>query len=193
MSVPDWALVAAVTVEILFRVAVEIRECRMSNSRFDKFSLFRVIPFANDIFPSERHFPVDDSGAFAVAHEKAHAEMHHGAVRRLLLSAFAVLCAATLCFAGMAFQFNLFELLLLFHLTVAAFRLPYHGLCFAEEFEADRLAAKRVQRGVSLRALKALELREFPRTRLFAYLYRTHPTAPMRMERLTGTGKKIRR
>lgn len=192
MSAPDWALAAAVFIEILLRIAVEIRECRISD-RFDRFAPFRVIPLLNDIFPSERHFPVDDSGAFAVAHEKAHAEMHHGAVRRLLLFAFAVSSALTLCFAGMTFRFNLFELLLLFHLTVAVFRLPYHGLCFAEEYEADRLAAKRVQRGVALRALKALELREFPRTPLFAYLYRTHPTAAMRIENLTGTGKKIRR
>ncbi len=193
MTVAEWLLFAALTVEFLIRVAVEIREVRMSGGRLDRFAFFRVVPVVNDIFPAEAHSPEIPAGAFVKAHEKVHAEMHHGALRRAFQLGFALLCALALGVAGVYLNFNLFELLLLFHLMFSVSRLFFHGICFAEEFEADALAAKRVQRGVAIRALESLRLQEFPRTLLFAFLYRTHPTAQMRLERITGTSKKIRR
>ena len=150
------------------------------HGRFDRFTVFRVLPVVNDVFPAEANFTNDRQGAFVCAHEKAHAELHHGFVRRSLQFGFALFCA-------------LLELLLLFHLIFAVAKILFHVVCFTEEYEADFVAAKRVQRGVATRALESLLVQEFPRTPLFAYVYRTHPTARMRLDRISRTCKKNRR
>lgn len=190
MSLAEVLLLGALALEVLFRCFVEVRELRISGGRLDRFFLLRVVPIVNDIFPAEANFEKRlNSGAFVDAHEKAHAELHHGLVRLMLQAGFAGFCALCLGLAGMLCGFGLFWLLLLFHLIFDVAKVIFHALCFAEEFEADRVAAKRVQRGVALRALKALAVNEFPRSALFAYLYRQHPTAEMRIEKLGLKGK----
>ena len=178
MSFAEWILIAALFLELALRLALEIREVRIVHGRFDRFTVFRVLPVVNDVFP---------------AHEKAHAELHHGFVRRSLQFGFALFCALTLGVAGVYLRFNLLELLLLFHLIFAVAKILFHVVCFTEEYEADFVAAKRVQRGVATRALDSLLVQEFPRTPLFAYVYRTHPTARMRLDRISRTCKKNRR
>lgn len=178
-------LLGALSLEILLRILVEVRELRLLGKGFDRFSILRILPILNDVFPAEANFEKrTNSGAFVDAHEKAHAELHHGIVRLVLQAGFAGFCALCLGLAGMLLELGLFWLLVLFHLIFATAKVIFHALCFAEEFEADRVAAKRVQRGVALRALNALAVNEFPRSRLFAYLYRQHPTALMRIEKL---------
>ncbi len=193
MSIAEWVLFSALLVEFGLRLGLEIREARQVRGRFDRFTLFRILPIVNDVFPAEANFTSDRDGAFVNAHEKAHAEMHHGFVRRSLQFGFALFCALVLGAAGVIFRFNLLELLLLFHLIFAFAKIAFHMVCFTEEYEADALAAKRVQRGVAMRALEALSVKEFPRTPLFAYVYRTHPTAQMRLDRIARTCKKSRR
>ena len=184
MTVPEWILAGAILLEFVLRVLLELREARWGAGRFDRFSPVRVIPVLNDLFPAEANFSENDGGAFALAHEKAHRELHHGFLRRAFLVAGLLTVLIFLGVAGFYLRFNLFELLLLFHLIFAGGRLVFHALCFTEEYEADALAVKRVQRGVALRALDALAVREFPRTPLFAFVYRTHPTAVMRRARI---------
>ncbi len=190
MSFSEWILISALVVEFVLRVLLEVREVRRMNGKLDRFTFFRILPIVNDVFPAEANFTSDNGGAFVNAHEKAHAELHHGIVRRSLQGGFALLCVLTLGAAGVYLRFNLVELLLLFHLIFAVAKLGFHMICFAEEYEADFVAAKRVQRGVAIRALESLLLKEFPRTSLFAYVYRTHPTAQMRLGRISRTCKK---
>lgn len=193
MSFAEWILIAALFLELALRLALEIREVRIVHGRFDRFTVFRVLPVVNDVFPAEANFTNDRQGAFVSAHEKAHAELHHGFVRRSLQFGFALFCTLTLGAAGVYLRFNLLELLLLFHLIFAVAKILFHVVCFTEEYEADFVAAKRVQRGVATRALESLLVQEFPRTPLFAYVYRTHPTARMRLDRISRTCKKNRR
>ncbi|MBP5248095.1 MAG: M48 family metalloprotease [Fibrobacter sp.] len=193
MSAAEWVLTGALLLEFGLRLGLEIREARMVHGKFDRFTAFRILPVVNDVFPAEANFTSDNGGAFVNAHEKAHGELHHGFVRRSLQFGFALFCALSLGAAGVYLRFNLLELLLLFHLIFAVAKIGYHMVCFTEEYEADFLAAKRVQRGVATRALEALLVKEFPRTPLFAYVYRTHPTAQMRLDRIVRTCKKSRR
>jgi len=193
MSFAECFLFGTLLLEFVLRLFLEIREVRLTHGCFDRFTVFRILPVVNDVFPAEANFTNDRQGAFVNAHEKAHQELHHGFVRRSLQLGFALFTALSLGVAGVCLRFNLIELLLLFHLIFALSKIAFHVVCFTEEYEADFWAAKRVQRGVATRALETLLVKEFPRTPLFAYVYRTHPTAQMRLDRIARTCKKSRR
>lgn len=190
MSVAKWILFAAVVVEVALRILLEIREARAANGKMDRFAFLRIVPIVNDIFPAEANFEKKrKGGAFESAHEKAHRKEHHAFVRFAFQIGFAMFCALSLGTAGIQLDFGLFELLILFHLLFAVSRIFFHALCFAEEYEADAIATKHVQHGVAKRALEALATSEYPRTALFALVYRSHPTARMRLRKIMETRK----
>lgn len=190
MSVAKWILFAAVVVEVALRILLEIREARAANGKMDRFAFLRIVPIVNDIFPAEANFEKKrKGGAFESAHEKAHRKEHHAFVRFAFQIGFAMFCALSLGTAGIQLDFGLFELLILFHLLFAVSRIFFHALCFAEEYEADSIATKHVQHGVAKRALEALATSEYPRTALFALVYRSHPTARMRLRKIMETRK----
>lgn len=190
MSVAKWILFAAVVVEVALRILLEIREARAANGKMDRFAFLRIVPIVNDIFPAEANFEkFRTGGAFESAHEKAHRKEHHAFVRFAFQIGFAMFCALSLGTAGIQLDFGLFELLFLFHLLFAVSRIFFHALCFAEEYEADAIATKHVQHGVAKRALEALATSEYPRTALFALVYRSHPTARMRLRKIMETRK----
>ena len=190
MSVAKWILFAAVVVEVALRILLEIREARAANGKMDRFAFLRIVPIVNDIFPAEANFEKKrKGGAFESAHEKAHRKEHHAFVRFAFQIGFAMFCALSLGTAGIQLDFGLFELLFLFHLLFAVSRIFFHALCFAEEYEAYAIATKNVQHGVAKRALEALATSEYPRTALFALVYRSHPTARMRLRKIMETRK----
>ncbi len=190
MSVAKWILFAAVVVEVALRILLEIREARAANGKMDRFAFLRIVPIVNDIFPAEANFEKKrKGGAFESAHEKAHRKEHHAFVRFAFQIGFAMFCALSLGTAGIQLDFGLFELLFLFHLLFAVSRIFFHALCFAEEYEADAIATKHVQHGVAKRALESLATSEYPRTALFALVYRSHPTARMRLRKIMETRK----
>lgn len=186
----ECVLFGLVALEFGFRLCLEIREARLSYGKFDRFAFLRIVPIVNDIFPAEANFEKAESlGAFERAHEKAHRKRHHGILRIAFQAGFALFCALAIGAAGVELHFGLWKLLLLFHLLFAVSKVFYHAMCFAEEYEADALAVKNVQFGVAKRALESLMARECPRSALFALVYRTHPTARMRLERILESGK----
>lgn len=190
MSVAEWILFAAVVVEVALRILLEIREARAANGKMDRFAFLRIVPIVNDIFPAEANFEKKrKGGAFESAHEKAHRKEHHAFVRFAFQIGFALFCALSIGAAGIQLDFGLVELLFLFHLLFAVSRIFFHALCFAEEYEADAIATKHVQHGVAKRALEALVASEYPRTALFALVYRSHPTARMRLRKIMETRK----
>lgn len=190
MSVAEWILFAAVVVEVALRILLEIREARAANGKVDRFAFLRIVPIVNDIFPAEANFEKKrKGGAFESAHEKAHRKEHHAFVRFAFQIGFALFCALSIGAAGIQLDFGLVELLFLFHLLFAVSRIFFHALCFAEEYEADAIATKHVQHGVAKRALEALVASEYPRTALFALVYRSHPTARMRLRKIMETRK----
>lgn len=193
MSSANWILLALVVAEVTLRIFLEIREARTASGKMDRFALLRIIPIVNDIFPAEANFEKFQSGgAFESAHEKAHREEHHAFARVAFQTGFALFCALSIGVAGIQLGLGLFELLILFHLLFAVSRVFFHALCFAEEYEADAIATRRVQYGVARRALEALAASEYPRTPLFALVYRKHPTAGMRLKKIRESRKNKR-
>lgn len=187
MTAAETVLFALLALEVLLRVLLEVREARALGGKPDRFAVFRVVPIVNDIFPAEAN-PVrrKSGGAFEAAHERAHKKEHHKIVRVLFLCGCGLFCALALVAAGEELRFNLFERLVLFHLMLSVSRIFFHFVCFAEEYEADAIAVRKVQKGVARRALEILAAEEFPRTPLFALVYRKHPTAAMRIEKVLG-------
>ena len=61
----------------------------------------------------------------------------------------------------------------------------HHGIIRQFFWAGILIAAKGVSKKVVLRAMNTLIAEEFPRSPLFAYVYRTHPTAVMRKKHLT--------
>ena len=182
MSSFEWILLGLLLFEFLLRCALEIHDARAFQRKPDSFALARILPIVNDIFPPESNFSKwnENDGAFVKAHEKAHAELHHEMVRKFFWASSLVCIALLLGAIGIPFHLNLLGLLFLFHLIFNFAKILFHFICFAQEYEADSVAAKRLQKGLSKRAIANLMASEFPRTRLFAYVYRTHPTARMR-------------
>lgn len=190
MPVAEWILFFAVVAEVALRIFLEIREARAANGKMDRFAFLRIVPIVNDIFPAEANFEkFKAGGAFETAHEKAHRKEHHAFVRFAFQTGFALFCALSIGAAGVQLGFGLLELLFLFHLLFAVSRIFFHAICFAEEYEADALAVKHVQLGVAKRALETLAASEYPRTPLFALVYRKHPTARMRLQKIRESKK----
>ncbi len=193
MSSADWILLALLVTEVALRVFLEIREARATSGKMDRFALFRIVPIVNDLFPAEANLEKSPTGgAFEFAHEKAHREERHAIARFAFQIGFALFCALSIGAAGTQLGLGLVELLVLFHLLFAVSRVFFHALCFAEEYEADAIAAKRVQYGVARRALESLAASEYPRTPLFALVYRKHPTAGMRLKKIRESRKNKR-
>ena len=193
MTFAECALLGVAGLEIVLRLCLEIREARLSHGKVGRFAFLRMVPIVNDLFPAEANFEkAESSGAFERAHENAHRKRRHGILRLAFQAGFALFCALAIGAAGVELRFGLWELLLLFHLLFAVSKIFFHAMCFAEEYEADALAAKSVQFGVAKRALESLMARECPRSALFALVYRTHPTAKMRLERILASGKRKR-
>lgn len=176
--------------EIAFRVFIEIREVRLGGA-LDSFAFSRCIPIINDLLPSEANpnLRAVSQGAFVRAHEKAHKDLHHS----ILCYTFKIVCAFCLIlfltFAMRFWELNWFELLFLFHIFITISRLIFHVICFIEEYEADSFAVEKVHKAVALRALDRLIVEEYPRSPLFAFIYRSHPTAKMRKQRIERVHK----
>lgn len=182
-----WVIWGFLALEVFLRAALEIAEIRKSGQKNDRFALVRIIPLLNDLLPPESlsSKPQAPESAFAKAHERAHQKFHHGIIRQFFWAGILIAIAVFLGSVGILFQLGLVELLLLFHLLFAASRILFHFVCFSQEYEADTFAAKCVSKKVVIRAMNTLIAEEFPRSPLFAYVYRTHPTAVMRKKYLT--------
>jgi Zn-dependent protease with chaperone function len=61
--------------------------------------------------------------------------------------------------------------------------LLYRFFCHSQEFEADRVAAKKCGKNAAIESLKLLQMRE-KKTGFFANLFSLHPKTEKRIERI---------
>ena len=178
-------------IEILARGILEIRECRAFQMKGGIFVILRLIPLINDIVPlPEKRGAVLDGGsgekeaAFVREHEKGHAAAHHSVLRNLVKVIFLLLGVWFL--AAMLYRFGhpIWIAVLYLHLVAIPFRIFFHFYCWNQEYEADSYALKKLGKNKAKEAMLKLAENEIPYTKLFALVYREHPTAPLRYKNL---------
>lgn len=76
-------LVAALVIEVMARLALEIRERRLSQLRGGVFAVLRLIPLVNDIVPLPENRREPTENEFVRKHEEGHSELRHGILRNL--------------------------------------------------------------------------------------------------------------
>lgn len=173
-------------VEVALRVALEVRERRLTQLRGGVFAVLRVVPLINDIVPLPETRKAPAPSAFADKHEEGHRSLHHGILRGIFKIVLLILAVWFLAAMLTRFGLSIYEAVLWLHLVAVPFRAIFHLYCWNQEYEADAYAMKQLGKGNAKNALRDLALCEIPYTRLFAVMYREHPTAPLRQRRLLG-------
>ena len=171
-------------IELIARVVVEIRERRATQLRGGVFAVLRVIPLINDIVPLPENRKDPPTNAFVEMHERGHQKARHAILRNLtkvILAMIAIWFLATqLIRSGMPLWMGVLWL----HLVAIPFRVGFHWYCWGQEYEADMYAFKELGKTKSKAALRELGECEIPYTKMFALLYREHPTAELRLKKL---------
>ena len=101
--------------EIALRVAIEIRERRLTQLRGGVFAVLRLIPLVNDIvpLPENRREPLENE--FVKLHEEGHASLRHGILRNLAKVALLLLAVWLLAFLFASRGLSLIEAILWLH------------------------------------------------------------------------------
>ena len=171
-------------IEIVLRAAIEIRERRLTQLRGGVFAVLRLIPLINDIVPLPENRREPQKSVFVEKHEEGHRVLRHSILRNLMKVAF--LMVAVWFLAAMVTRWNssFFEAILWLHLVAIPFRFFFNWYCWNQEFEADAYAFKEVGKQKSKVAMQELAECEIPYTKLFASIYREHPTVALRSQRM---------
>ena len=170
--------------EIALRVAIEIRERRLTQLRGGIFAVLRLIPLINDIVPLPENRREPQKSQFVEKHEEGHRVLRHSILRNLMKVAF--LMVAVWFLAAMVTRWNagFFEAVLWLHLAAIPFKWFFNWYCWNQEFEADAYAFKEVGKQKAKAAMQELAECEIPYTKLFASIYREHPTVALRSQRM---------
>lgn len=146
----------------------------------------RLVPLLNDIVPLPENRREPRAKYFIEKHEEGHKSLHHGILRNLMKIIFVLLAVWYMAAMMVKFNFAIYEAILWLHLVAIPFRAIFHLYCWNQEYEADAYAMKQLGKGSAKEAMRDLALCEIPYTKLFAVMYREHPTAPLRSRRLLG-------
>ena len=153
-------LTAFIWTEFILRVVIELREARAVQQRVSVFTLMRLLPLINDFVPlPENREP-------------------------LVKVAFALVAIWFLAALMIRWQMQFWEAVLWLHVVAIPFRIFFHFYCWNQEYEADRYALEKTDKKLAKNNLRELIRCEYPHTPLFALIYREHPTAVLRKERL---------
>ena len=171
-------------VEVVLRVALEVRERRLTQVRGGVFAVLRVVPLVNDIVPLPEMRKALAESAFAEKHEEGHRSLHHGILRSVTKIIFLIVAVWFLAAMLTRFGLSIYESVLWLHLAAIPFRAIFHLYCWNQEYEADAYAMKQVGKSRAKDAMRELALCEIPYTKLFAVIYREHPTAALRQQHL---------
>lgn len=177
-------LIFLLLVEFLGRIVLEIRECRLTQQGGGILMVLRTIPLVNDIvpLPENRREPV--VGNFVKLHEEGHKKLRHATLRNVFKIMMLMLAVAWIAFVLTQMGVSLMEAILWLHLVAIPGRMVFHGFCWNQEYEADTYAFRQLDKKVARNALRELESCEIPHTKLFALIYREHPTATLRRTKL---------
>ncbi len=181
----SWTLLGILlALEFAERLALEIRERRLTQMRGGIFAVLRLIPLVNDIvpLPENRKEPTEDE--FVRKHEEGHAELRHGILRNLAKIALLLLAVWLFAFLLASREMSLIEAVLWLHLAAIPFRTVFHLYCWHQEYEADRYAFDKLGKKMAKAAMRNLAESEIPYTELFAVIYREHPTVAIRSQKI---------
>ena len=181
----SWTLLGILlALEFAGRLALEIRERRLTQTRGGIFAVLRLIPLVNDIvpLPENRKEPTEDE--FVRKHEEGHAELRHGILRNLAKIALLLLAVWLFAFLLASRKMSLIEAVLWLHLAAIPFRTVFHLYCWHQEYEADRYAFDKLGKKMAKAAMRNLAESEITYTKLFAVIYREHPTVAIRSQKI---------
>ena len=177
-------LVLLLVVEFIARLVLEIRERRLTQLRGGLFAVLRLIPLINDIvpLPENRREPVENE--FIKKHEEGHRELRHAILRNLAKVVLLLLAVWLFAFLLASHGMSLGEAVLWLHLAAIPFRIVFHLYCWHQEYEADRYAFNKLGKKMAKAAMRNLVESEIPYTKLFAVVYREHPTVAIRSQKI---------
>ena len=174
----------ALVIEVVARLVLEIRERRLSQLRGGVFAVLRLIPLVNDIVPLPEHRREPTENEFVRKHEEGQSELRHGILRNLAKIALLLLAVWLFAFLLASRGMSLVEAVLWLHLAAIPFRTVFHLYCWHQEYEADRYAFEKLGKKVAKAAMRDLAVSEIPYTKLFAVIYREHPTVAIRSQKI---------
>lgn len=170
--------------EVAARIALEVRERRLTQMRGGVFVVLRVIPLVNDIVPLPEYRNEVPESKFVKLHEEGHKALHHAVLRNLMKVAFWMVAVWFLAAMMVRWNASFIEAVLWLHLVAIPFRILFHFYCWNQEYECDKYALEKTDKKVAKAAMRELAACEIPYTTLFALVYREHPTAMLRSQRL---------
>ena len=170
--------------EVVLRVVLEVRERRLTQVRGGVFAVLRLVPLLNDIVPLPESRKAPAASAFVEKHEEGHKSLHHGILRSVTKIIFLIVAVWFLAAMLSRFGLTIYESVLWLHLAAIPLRMIFHLYCWNQEYEADAYAMKQLGKAKAKEAMRDLVASEIPYTKLFAVVYREHPTATLRQRRL---------
>lgn len=173
-------------VEIFVRMGMEIRECRLTQVRPGIFAALRLVPLLNDVLPLPENRREPEKSKFMELHEEGHRRLRHGILRNLFKVILLMLAVWFLAYELSRNGLPLWQGALWLHLVAIPFRVLFHLYCWNQEYEADAFAARKLEKRVVKAAMRELEECEIPHTKIFALVYREHPTAVLRKKKAMG-------
>jgi len=177
-------LILLLCIEFLVRGVIEIRERRLTQLRGGVFSVLRLIPLLNDIVPLPENYKEPSNSLFVEKHEEGHKVLHHALLRNLVKVAFLMVAVWFLAFQLVRNGLSFLEAVLWLHLVAIPFRYFFNWYCWNQEYEADAYAFKKVGKQKAKAAMQELVACEIPYSKLFASIYREHPTVALRSYRV---------
>ncbi|WP_298768476.1 M48 family metalloprotease [uncultured Fibrobacter sp.] len=184
MILSDYLLWGLLFLEFVARLYLEIRERRATQLRGGLFAVLRLIPLVNDIVPLPENRKEPLEGQFVKMHEEGHAAFRHGVLRNLSKVVLLMLAVWLFAFLLASYGMPLYKAVLWLHLAAVPFRIVFHLYCWHQEYEADRYAFDKLGKKVAKAAMRNLAEAEIPYTRLFAVVYREHPTVAIRSQKI---------
>jgi hypothetical protein len=170
--------------EVVLRTLVEIRERRLTQLRGGVFAVLRLIPLVNDIVPLPENRSEVHESKFVKLHEEGHKALHHSILRNLMKIAFLMIAVWFLAAMVVRWNTSFFAAVLWLHLVAIPFRYLFNWYCWNQEYEADAYAFKELGKQKAKAAMQELAECEIPYSKLFASIYREHPTATLRSARM---------
>ena len=177
-------LIFLLCLEIAVRIAIEVRERRFTQLRGGVFAVLRVIPLVNDIVPLPENRIEPKKSLFVEKHEEGHKALHHSILRNLMKIAFLMIAVWFLAAMVVRWNTSFFAAVLWLHLVAIPFRYLFNWYCWNQEYEADAYAFKELGKQKAKAAMQELAECEIPYSKLFASIYREHPTATLRSARM---------
>lgn len=170
--------------EVVLRTLVEIRERRLTQLRGGVFAVLRLVPLVNDIVPLPENRIELKKSLFVEKHEEGHKALHHSILRNLMKIAFLIIAVWFLAAMVVRWNTSFFAAVLWLHLVAIPFRYLFNWYCWNQEYEADAYAFKELGKQKAKAAMQELAECEIPYSKLFASIYREHPTATLRSARM---------